>query len=337
MNPAADHAADQGPHRHFPALDGMRGVLALGVVLLHLGFNGFVQRTVGWPGIAFELSVDVFFILSGFVLAHTLRPGGTFSAFAVRRAFRLLPVYYLTALAAAVALGRALPLADWLVATPFTAGRPLNFPAWSIGWELYLPLAAVVVRLEPPRWAVRPLLAIALAALAVIDTKVAGGEALDGWRAGLGLGAGALLCRARLDVPGPAEAWFGLLLGAMAVAPVWPPAASVVPFTAVAAILAGRSAGSLFAAAPFQGLGAISYPLYMVHIPVLYAAQAWLGARIDANAPAKLAILAASIAAAAVLTLAVERPAKRLGHRLSRRIAERQGLASPKPPTIGEP
>ena len=336
MNPAADRAADADLPRHFAALDGMRGVLALGIVLLHLGFNSFTQRTFGWPGVALDLAVDVFFILSGFVLAHSLRQGSAFAAFAVRRCFRLLPVYFLTAFAAAAALGRPLSLADWLVAAPLIGRSPVNFPAWSITWELYLPLAVVLVRWSPPRWAVRPLLAILLVALALIDIRVAGGEALYAWRAGLGLAAGALLYRARLEVPGPAEAWFGLLVAGMVAGQSWPPAAAVVPFAAVAAILAGRKGSALFATAPFQWLGAISYTLYMVHIPVLAAAQALPGARIDANAAAKLAILAGSIAAAAVLTLAVERPANRLGHRLSRRIAARQGLASPPAQTIGE-
>ena len=91
------------------------------------------------------------------------------------------------------------------------------------------------------------------------------------------------------------------------------------------------------ATAPLQWLGAISYTLYMVHIPVLAAAQALLGTRIDANAGAKLAILAISVVAAALLTLAVERPANRLGHRLSRRIAARQGLVSPPAQPIAGP
>lgn len=326
MNAAAGRAADDGQPRHFAALDGMRGVLALGVVLLHLGFNSFAQRVLGWPGVVFDLAVDVFFILSGFVLAHSLRHASAFAPFAVRRGFRLLPVYLVTALAAGVALGRPVPLADWLVAAPLIGRQPLNFPAWSITWELYLPLAVVLVRLSPPRWSVRPLLAIALVALAVIDIRVAGGEGLYGWRAALGLSAGALLYRAKLEVPGPAGGWFALLVAGMAAGQSWPILAAIVPFAATGAVLAGRTGKSLFAAAPFQWLGAISYTLYMVHIPVLAAAQAWLGERIDANAAAKLAILAASIAAAAALTLAIERPANRLGHRLSRRLTTVDGI-----------
>ena len=337
MNPTAVPSADGDLPRHFAALDGMRGVLALGVVLLHLGFNSFAQRAFGWPGVVFELAVDVFFILSGFVLAHALRRGSAIAPFAVRRCFRLLPVYYVTMLAAAVARGSPVPFADWLVAAPLVGRSPVNFPAWSITWELYLPLAVVLVRLSPPRWAVRPLLAILLVALAVTDIWVAGGSTLYGWRAGFGLAAGALLYRARLKVSGPVEAWFALLVLGMAAGQILPLLAAIVPFAAAAAILAGRDGKSLFETAPFQWLGAISYTLYMVHIPVLAAAAALVGARIDANAGAKLAILAASIAAAAVLTVVVERPANRLGHRLSRRMTTQQGLASPPVQTIAEP
>lgn len=322
------------PLTHFAALDGMRGVLALGVVLLHLGFNSFIQRWFGWPGIAFDLAVDVFFVLSGFVLSHAQRRGSSFTAFAVRRCFRLVPVYLLTTFAAAFALTRVPSLADWFIAAPLVGQPVLNFPAWSITWELYLPLLAVLLGRWPPGRAALPLLLLALTVLAVLDTQVVMGGQLYGWRAGFGLAAGALLYRVRPSVPGPVEAWFGLLAVGMAAGQTYPPLAALVPFAAAGAVIAGCAGRSLFTLSPLQGLGSISYSLYMIHVPVLAASQAYWGSGVDANALAKLGILVASLVIAALLTSLIEQPLNRIGHRLSHAISLRQGLDSPPAPTI---
>src|SRR4051794_5898658 len=74
--------------RHVPALDGVRGVAVALVVLFHLGVPGFGGGFVG---------VDVFFVLSGFLITTLLldemesngRIGLT--GFWLRRARRLLP------------------------------------------------------------------------------------------------------------------------------------------------------------------------------------------------------------------------------------------------------
>ena len=318
-------------------LDGLRGLLAVGVVLLHLGLNSFVSRAFGWPGMALELLIEVFFILSGFVLAHSVAKNGAFLPFAVRRVFRLAPLYLVTTLAAAWLMAAPMRPFDWLMAAPFVLRGAINFPAWSIAFEFWLPLAAVLLLRGPPSWAVRPLLAIAVTALAVLDARVAEGAGFQVQRATLGLGIGALLCWARLAVPGRPEAWLALLLAALALAKVWPPAAAIVPIAAIAAIISCTRGSSWLSLPPVHWLGAISYSLYLVHIPVRDAFAMALGFAIDHSPPAKLAILAASIAAAAALTLVIEIPANRLGHRLSRRIAAQQGLASRPAPTIAEP
>jgi peptidoglycan/LPS O-acetylase OafA/YrhL len=86
--------------KHWNDLDGLRGVLALAVVFLHFGLSSFLERTLGFPSLRLELVVDVFFILSGFVLTHSLRKGYVFLDFAIKRTMRLLPVYYVTTLVA---------------------------------------------------------------------------------------------------------------------------------------------------------------------------------------------------------------------------------------------
>jgi peptidoglycan/LPS O-acetylase OafA/YrhL len=85
-----------------PALDGVRGLAVLSVVVFHSAYIA-EQRTLveqlwsrvvrfGWVG------VDAFFVLSGFlitsVLWRTRSAPGYFGTFFVRRALRIFPLYY---------------------------------------------------------------------------------------------------------------------------------------------------------------------------------------------------------------------------------------------------
>jgi peptidoglycan/LPS O-acetylase OafA/YrhL len=88
--------------RNLVALDGLRGLAILGVMCCHLESpgpgGGLLQRTVrlvlhqGWAG------VDLFFVLSGFlitgILLDTRDSTNYFSSFYCRRALRIFPLYY---------------------------------------------------------------------------------------------------------------------------------------------------------------------------------------------------------------------------------------------------
>lgn len=90
--------------RRVPVLDGFRGYAILGVVSLHL----LLLSKVATPGTHVSLVtwgilgniIDTFFIISGFVifLPVVLREGrlGSIRDFAVGRAVRLLPAYWLS-------------------------------------------------------------------------------------------------------------------------------------------------------------------------------------------------------------------------------------------------
>lgn len=64
----------------------MRGIAVLVVVLFHLGFSGFANGFLG---------VDLFFVVSGFLMA-VLYKRGEAKKFYSRRAARLLPTYFVT-------------------------------------------------------------------------------------------------------------------------------------------------------------------------------------------------------------------------------------------------
>ena len=86
---------------HVPALDGVRGVAILAVLLVHLEWrlsDTILDRVVtsitncGWMG------VDLFFVLSGFlitgILIDTKDNPHYFKSFYARRALRILPLYW---------------------------------------------------------------------------------------------------------------------------------------------------------------------------------------------------------------------------------------------------
>jgi peptidoglycan/LPS O-acetylase OafA/YrhL len=88
---------------HIPALDGVRGLAILLVLAVHIR----VSPGDLWFDQAFDfvrsgggIGVDLFFVLSGFLISGILldsRGGpGYFRAFYFRRVLRIFPLYYLT-------------------------------------------------------------------------------------------------------------------------------------------------------------------------------------------------------------------------------------------------
>ena len=83
---------DNANRSYYPALDGLRGVAILMVVLLHnFGFMSYFF--FGWLG------VDLFFVLSGFlitdILLKTLGQPNFLRNFYMRRILRIFPLFYL--------------------------------------------------------------------------------------------------------------------------------------------------------------------------------------------------------------------------------------------------
>jgi peptidoglycan/LPS O-acetylase OafA/YrhL len=92
-------------HSRFPALEGMRGVAVLGVVLTHSGFwtNRYTRGTGSAVLIHADIGVAIFFVLSGFLLSREWfraeaagREPVRLRAFYWRRGLRILPLYWVT-------------------------------------------------------------------------------------------------------------------------------------------------------------------------------------------------------------------------------------------------
>ncbi|MBO9696034.1 MAG: acyltransferase [Sphingopyxis sp.] len=180
------------PGRILPTLTGLRGFAALMVLFYHIrgGMTGFLPAHAIAVLAQGYLAVDLFFVLSGFVLWWTyggeFRDRGVRAAphFIVRRFARIFPLHMaiLSAMvlfaAALIVSGRdpgehysfaELP-AHYLLVQNWGFGDRLawNDPAWSISteWAAYLLLAGTggwLVRLPRGAWSF-PLLVIAMAA-----------------------------------------------------------------------------------------------------------------------------------------------------------------------------
>src|SRR5215831_3265214 len=96
---AAEHPAPRSKD-YRPDIDGLRGLAVIGVALFHAGIGGFGGGFVG---------VDVFFVISGFLITRLLVVDGQrrsplgLAEFYVRRARRILPALLVVLAAASAA------------------------------------------------------------------------------------------------------------------------------------------------------------------------------------------------------------------------------------------
>jgi peptidoglycan/LPS O-acetylase OafA/YrhL len=94
--------ANRPSGQRIPALDGVRGLAIAGVLLCHLwpitGQTGSVAAFLSSWADAGAFGVDLFFVLSGFLITRTLLNSRNsphyFGSFYGRRVFRLFPLYY---------------------------------------------------------------------------------------------------------------------------------------------------------------------------------------------------------------------------------------------------
>ena len=129
-----------GPGRHLTALDGLRGLAVVFVLIFHI-FQVEAEPSSGLPRLAYKAArvgqtgVDLFFVLSGFlitgILHDTKGADQYFRNFYGRRTVRIFPLYYGVLIVATILLPLVLghrvtdanPVAMWT----YTANMPAVF------------------------------------------------------------------------------------------------------------------------------------------------------------------------------------------------------------------
>lgn len=346
QGPAHQEIADTA---HFRDLDGVRGILAITVMLYHFGINVILQRlSVGLIGHApFGAMVDFFFLLSGFVLTRAyLRHVRSIGRIAIERVFRLMPVHLVLMLLFApvyIATTDRSALAiftDWTATSVYFGLPRWNGPSWSINIELYLSivLAAVVMlrRTLPTALAWAGLSAV-MVAECVLAWQLALGAENFVVRGAVGLAGGSLLYRCTRSIAAPdwGRAWLLPAMTIMALAIVtasgiFAPIAVIGPPVLALAIWVGTGAHSILGRGIFALLGALSYPIYMVHMNLKELFYFATGvASFDGAIGIKLALIAAVFPSAWLLHRYIEIPGMAWGKRISLGMAEAERVIAP--------
>lgn len=325
-----------------PALTGVRGVAACVVAVFHMNYW---FHTGGWdpggPGIVLAtmfrvgyLGVDLFFALSGYVIASAYLPAfrhpsrGAYTQFLIRRVARIWPLHVAVLLLYVGAptcstpgelAGNLLLVQGWGLIDHVTC----NAPSWSISgeWGAYLafPGLAWLLLRSNRRWVALGMAALGWGGLGVL-TWLSWNHSLDVTynlglaRAFFGFTIGAALCRGFAALK-PHLAFDGC--GLLIVAAIGGLAAAGAPDVLVAGLFGplvlciARAAGPLRAvlgAQPIVWLGEISYSLYLWHRVVIDHLRS-LGLTVATPAAVGL-VLCLLIGIAALSRRWIEQPAR---------------------------
>jgi exopolysaccharide production protein ExoZ len=177
-----------GRMRTFTGIQAMRGVAASSVVCGHavtMRFGMGIQPEHAFNALGLlQAGVDVFFVVSGFIIANTAAESGAklgrFGAlqFAIKRVGRIFPLYWLVLVATVAS-------SYWIVVFPGAPAGELDHvrlehifsltvenyfvaPAWSLCYELYFYAAVAAIMLVAPRYTLG-ILVLACGALAGAD------------------------------------------------------------------------------------------------------------------------------------------------------------------------
>jgi peptidoglycan/LPS O-acetylase OafA/YrhL len=321
--------------KRFAFIDALRGIASLGVVLFHAVEGNHIGSLPEWLRYIVSFGgagVPLFFVISGFVIAHSLQDQrmtpASLGRFMLRRSIRLDPPYWVAiaiAIAASLLSSRLFPdraqqhfslgqIAAHIAYLQNILGfNNINPVFWTLCYEVQFYAVFAALLFAPSRFTLPVALAVSL-----------------------------LWCyRLGPDLPGffP-DLWYAFLLGAVAwygwmnsaMGPVFLAYFMAVLFAAIwhadkfaveccvcaAVIFVVAKAGMLTTSLrwrPLQFLGAISYSLYLLHNPAtgaVFRVSRYMGDGAISQAVRWAASIAVCVFMAWVFYRLVERPCMRL-------------------------
>ena len=351
IEPANQVGMSEKNKMHFSELDGIRGVLCLTVLLYHWGLNGLVEGlTSGYIANGrWELAVDFFFVLSGFVLCHSTGKKAEISIwdFLLKRCVRLLPVSIICLGIALLAKPSFLEaplevIANLLLIQVFLGYPSFNGASWSACLELWVPPVFIYPSRVRHRNAV--LLRAALAAFLCLQAMVLCGLLFSSGyqqpvaRSFFGLMSGFalyLLCEG-LKFPFSSRRLnnvlaYALISGILAIMCLSGECGLLVclfPFLTACTILVCSTSKTALSGRIFQYFGKVSYSIYMVHMPMILLTVSLVGsAAMEGNAMRKGVAILITIGVADLIHRFIEVPAMSVFRRQGARGAAGNGGA----------
>jgi peptidoglycan/LPS O-acetylase OafA/YrhL len=329
-------------------LDGLRGLAALSVMIFHF----FCCAPPGWGSAVSWIprgtpAVDLFFVLSAFVLARSLiYEPQTYGSFVWRRILRLYPAYWVTLVFAILLMSTANrqgmgsitdhygPGEAWLrptlkidqllkhvfLITPAIDFQRINTVIWSLIIEmrvsLILPfLVAGFVKL-PPRFRFFVLLASPLLGLKEVEWSLAGISSVPLFLLGIALAVYVEPRQRPFWITAPLLITGWLLNGvhfsaaAMPAAPQY--AAAIGAAMMIASVMSSPLAQRVMTTPPIRFLGDVCYSLYLVHLPLTFFIISWVYPATESPLLCAIMIWSASLLVAAVFRQWIELPGMRL-------------------------
>jgi len=309
----------------FATLDGMRGIAAIFVLIIHTGsYWGNLNLYHSY------LAVDLFFLLSGFVIAHAYEKKLeskkiTTNQFIIIRIIRLYPMYFISALIASVwFIGKYLSgqsesdgylsslILSILLTLSFLPSSmpesillfPLNTPYWSVFYELIINIFYALFRVKLTHSVLSKII-IALGLLMGLIAVLHGGLGAGvSWRptsiaagltrSGFGIFMGIYLYRLGRSylINFVVSAW--ILLGFISLVLMVPDLGlwngafdllAVIILFPICVILGARCKCSSLSEYIFSVLGRSSYPVYLLHVPLASIVYFFIGDFVETYAP----------------------------------------------------
>jgi peptidoglycan/LPS O-acetylase OafA/YrhL len=336
---------EHGVADKFLSLEGLRGILALTVVFGHFNL-GEVLAHVGLV-YRFQLAVDVFFMLSGFVLAHSNYAAARHvdgHAFTIKRIARLYPLHLATLLMMVALLayqGKGIDtgalLRNLLLLHGDNFAKPMfNGPSWSIAVEFWCSILFLLITRHVSTtstfgrraWLVVSALVVGLSS-AMLHWVAFGdptGSFLPGWGnylrgvAGFAIGVIAYAALPHAQRLGQARlqplVWLSLIGLGLAFVLDWPPVFGILIYGLAFSLILGLAANPtslpLLSSKPLVWLGTVSYSVYLLHIVIYAFMTEFAGAAVVKGLVGKAILLPLVLLSAWTTYRWLERPAQRM-------------------------